>query len=120
DKTLRLSRGRALGADAAGYEIHHGVVTVDDDAEDFLGGARAGPVLGTMWHGSLESDALRTALLRLVDPDFEASGVSFARAREQRLDVLGDLIEEHLDVDALVDLCDGAPAGLPAVGGPYT
>ena len=37
---------------------------------------------------------------------------SFPAARERRLDLLGDLVEEHLDVDALLDLArDGAAAG---------
>ena len=39
---------------------------------------------------------------------------SFPAARERRLDLLGDLVEEHLDVDALLALAvDGPPAGLP-------
>jgi len=116
DKVLRLPSGRALGADASGYEIHHGRVTRADGVEEFLGGARSDRVFGTMWHGSLESDDLRAALLRLVDDAFEPSGVVFADARERRLDLLGDLVEEHLDVDALLTLCDGPPAGLPAIG----
>ena len=63
DKTLRLPSGTALGVPAAGYEIHHGRVTVGGGAEEFLGGARAGNVFGTMWHGSLEGDELRGAFL---------------------------------------------------------
>jgi adenosylcobyric acid synthase len=42
--------------------------------------------------------------------------VSFAQAREARLDLLGDLMERHLDVDALLALArDRAPAALPAL-----
>jgi len=42
--------------------------------------------------------------------------VVFAERRERRLDLLGDLVEEHLDVDALLDLAHrGAPAGLPVL-----
>jgi adenosylcobyric acid synthase len=111
-KTLRLPAGTALGAPASGYEIHHGRVTVGDGAEAFLGGARSGTVFGTMWHGSLEGDAFRGAFLAEV-LDRAPSGVGFAAAREQRLDVLGDLVETHLDVDALLALArDGAPQGL--------
>ncbi len=41
------------------------------------------------------------------------SGVSFTAARERRLDLLADLVEEHLDVPALLTLArDGAPDGL--------
>jgi adenosylcobyric acid synthase len=40
--------------------------------------------------------------------------VSFAAVREQRYDVLADMIEAHLDTDALAGLIDGGvPAGLP-------
>ena len=115
EKTLGLPRGTALGAPASGYEIHHGRVTVGDGVEEFLGGARAGSVFGTMWHGSLEGDALREAFLAEV-LDRAPSGASFPAARDARLDRLGDLVEEHLDVDALLTLArTGAPAGLPAL-----
>ena len=63
DKVLRLPTGEALGAPAHGYEIHHGRIT-RHGGEEFLGGARRGAVFGTMWHGSLEGDELRRALLR--------------------------------------------------------
>jgi adenosylcobyric acid synthase len=110
-KTLRLPTGSALGVPASGYEIHHGRIT-RGGGEEFLGGARAGKVLGTMWHGSLEGDALRGALLSEL-LDREPSGVSFGAARDARLDRLGDLVEQHLDVEALLALAHhGAPAGL--------
>ncbi|GCD87998.1 cobyric acid synthase [Nocardioides sp. LS1] len=87
----------------AGYEIHHGRVSGDQ---------RSGAVLGTMVHGSLEDDATRAAFL--ADALGVASAASFPAARERRLDLLGDLVEEHLDVDALLSLArSGAPAGLP-------
>lgn len=114
EKVLRLPSGAALGAPASGYEIHHGRVT-RAGGEEFLGGARAGHVLGTMWHGSLESDPLRGALLsELLGRD--PSGVSFGASRDARLDRLGDLVEEHLDVEALLALATGgAPPGLPVL-----
>ncbi len=47
---------------------------------------------------------------------YEPSSVSFAAMRERRLDLLGDLAEEHLDLDALLSLASsGAPAGMPAL-----
>ena len=88
-KTLRLH-------DGAGYEIHHGRVT---------GETRSGPVTGTMVHGSLEDDGVRASYLR--DALGAASTASFPKARERRLDLLGDLVEEHLDVDALLELAGG-------------
>ncbi len=113
EKVLRLPAGVALGEEATGYEIHHGRVTVGAD-EEFLGGARRDGVAGTMWHGSLESDAFRGAYLadvaRRLGRIREPSGVDFVAARERRLDLLGDLAEQHLDLDALLELArEGAP-----------
>ncbi|NUR05670.1 MAG: cobyric acid synthase, partial [Nocardioidaceae bacterium] len=114
-KVLRLPSGTGLGVDASGYEIHHGRVSVGS-ADEFPGGARSGPVAGTMWHGSLEGDAFRRAWLRSVgaEPDEE---VSFPARREARLDALADALEEHLDVDALLDLAHRGPGPLPVVPG---
>jgi adenosylcobyric acid synthase len=113
EKVLRLPTGEALGQAAAGYEIHHGRIGLGADPE-FLGGARRDGVAGTMWHGSLESDGFRQAYLAEVAARVgrvrEPSGVDFAAARERRLDLLGDLAEEHLDLDALLELArEGAP-----------
>jgi adenosylcobyric acid synthase len=112
-KVLRLPQGSGLGVPASGYEIHHGRITRGAGVDDFLGGARAGHVFGTMWHGSLEGDELRAAFLRET-LGLAPSGVSFPAARQRRLDLLGQLVEQHLDVDALLTLVNrGAPAGLP-------
>jgi adenosylcobyric acid synthase len=112
-KVLRLPHGAGLGVPASGYEIHHGRIMRGDGAEHFLGGARSGQVFGTMWHGALEGDPLRGAFLRET-LGVHPSGVSFAAARERRLDLLGELIEERVDVDALLSLGgEGCPAELP-------
>ena len=114
DKVLRLPEGTALGQPTSGYEIHHGHV-IRGEAEEFLGGARDGAVFGTMWHGSLEGDAFRQAFLgevaRLLGGSRAPSSVSFPVARERRLELLGDLVEEHLAVDALLDLATSPPRG---------
>jgi adenosylcobyric acid synthase len=119
EKTLGRPVGTAFGRPVRGYEIHHGLVRVDDDAEPFLDGARAGAVWGTTWHGTLEDDEFRRAFLAevaraagrrfVVAPD-----TAFAAVREARLDALGDLVAEHADTDALWRLVEGGPpAGLP-------
>jgi len=120
DKVLALPSGAALGARTGGYEIHHGRVTRADGVEEFLGGARRGPVFGTMWHGSLEGDEFRQSFLSEVASaagrTWRPSATGFAAAREARLDLLADLVEEHLDVPALLDLAlCGAPTGLPTL-----
>jgi adenosylcobyric acid synthase len=107
DKVLRLH-------DEGGYEIHHGRVELGD-VDEFLGGARDQSVFGTMHHGSLESDEFRRAFLAdaaaSAGREFVPSTASFSAARAIRLDLLGDLAEKHLDLDALLTLAhDGAPA----------
>jgi adenosylcobyric acid synthase len=102
-----------------GYEIHHGLVTVDDDAEPFLDGARRGSVWGTTWHGAMENDAFRRAFLTEVARQsgrrfVVAPDTDFAAVREAQLDRLGDLVAEHADTAALWRLIEnGAPDGLP-------
>jgi adenosylcobyric acid synthase len=119
EKTLGRPIGEALGEHVEGYEIHHGVVSVDDGAEPFLDGARSGSVFGTTWHGALENDGFRRAFLtevaRTTGRRFVAApDTSFAAVREARLERLGDLIAEHADTDALWRLIEaGPPSGLP-------
>jgi adenosylcobyric acid synthase len=121
-KVLGTPSGSGLGAPVSGYEIHHGRVRVGS-GDSFPGGARSGAVFGTMWHGCLEGDAFRGAWLMLAS---ELSGrgglatgrVSFAAARERRIDAIADAIEQHLDFDAVVRLIEGGPPpGLAPVRG---
>jgi adenosylcobyric acid synthase len=120
-KTLARPAGTAYGEPVSGYEIHHGVAEVRGGDEAFLDGCRVGAVWGTHWHGSLESDGFRRAFLRRVAGAagrrfVPAPDTVFAALREEQLDRLGDLIEEHADTAALLRLIeDGAPAGLPFV-----
>ncbi|MEU5640342.1 cobyric acid synthase [Streptomyces milbemycinicus] len=121
-KTLARPVGEALGEPVEGYEIHHGVAELLDGADEpFLDGCRVGSVWGTHWHGSLESDGFRRAFLRRVADAagrafVPAPDTSFGELREEQLDRLGDLIEEHADTDALLRLIEnGVPDGLPFV-----
>ena len=120
----RLGRpvARALGAPVAGYEIHHGIAEVTDPAaERFLDGCRRGAVWGTSWHGVLENNEFRRAFLTevaaLAGRDFTPEpGTDFAALRQARLDILGDLVADHLDTAALGRLITGGPPpGMPSV-----
>ncbi|MCW2753941.1 MAG: cobyric acid synthase CobQ [Marmoricola sp.] len=118
-KMLRLPAGTGLGQPVSGYEIHHGTFEVGT-GEPFPGGVREGAVFATMWHGSLESDGFRAALLAEVaavsGTSRAASDVVFADRREARLDLLADLVTEHLDLDALLELArSGTSADLPVL-----
>jgi len=129
DKVLRRRAGHAPalgGAAAGGYEIRHGRVDrhggeallVADDGEP--DGCVHGAVMGTSWHGALEHDALRRALLArvasLVGRPFVPGSEPFAAVRARHLDALGDLIEQHVDTTALTNvIAAGVPDGLPAL-----
>jgi adenosylcobyric acid synthase len=120
-KTVTRTAGAALGHPVAGYAIHHGRVTPDGAAEEFLDGCRAGVVWGTTWHGAFESDGFRRAFLAEVAAaagrDWRPEGeVSFAAVREARLDALADLVAAHLETGAVRSLIErGVPTGLPTV-----
>jgi adenosylcobyric acid synthase len=129
-KTLGNPVGSAFGAPASGYEIHHGRVTrrgaglagLITASSGEPEGVLAGPIAATHWHGLLENDEVRRSLLRWAAElagrtgFVPAADVSFADARQGQLDLLGDLIAEHLDTSAVLDLLkNGAPAGLPFV-----
>jgi adenosylcobyric acid synthase len=119
-KTLGRPRGSAYGHEVIGYEIHHGITTPHGGSE-FLDGVRVGATWGTTWHGVLENDDFRRAFLADVASITGAAhvargAVSFASTRERQLDLLGDLVADHLDTDALWRIiAAGAPAGLPFV-----
>jgi adenosylcobyric acid synthase len=120
---------------AGGYEIRHGRVTRHGAAALLRGdtvaaapgepdatdeGCVRGPVAGTSWHGLLEHDAAREAVLdwaaRHAGRPYRPGGARFAEIRDRRYDVLGDLVEEHLDTRALLALLEhGVPAGLPTL-----
>jgi adenosylcobyric acid synthase len=123
DKLLRRPSGRCawLGCDVGGYEIRHG--RPDRHGGDALigdEGSRVGNVLGLSWHGALEHDAFRRALLRHVAAvrgrRFVPGTTPFADVRAAHLDTLGDLIADHADTARLAELIeDGPPAGLPTL-----
>jgi adenosylcobyric acid synthase len=114
-----------LGASVSGYEIHHGYA-VSDAPEPLLRyddgrpeGASEGNVSGTHWHGAFESDEFRRRFLTGAARQAGRHGFTvapdtrFAAVREKALDALGDLVEEHLDTDALWRLIEnGPPPGL--------
>ena len=123
EKVLALPTG-AYGPHpvTTAYEIHHGVIERTGGEALFAPdeGCRVGAVLGTVWHGALESDGVRRALLAEVAAvtgrAWEPGSVGFEQVRQRRLDALGDLVADHLDTGAVVRLLQhGAPAGLPFV-----
>jgi adenosylcobyric acid synthase len=128
-KLLRPRSGRCdwLGTSAGGYEIRHGRLRRHGGAEPALRaddgepeGCRKGSVIGFSWHGALEHDEFRRALLSWVAGrrglTFVPGDTPFAAVREARLDTLGDLVAENLDTERLSALIEGGPPpDLPTV-----
>ncbi|WP_181319586.1 cobyric acid synthase [Rhodococcus sp. OK519] len=128
DKVLAQVDGDADGVAVRGYEIHHGRVRRNGDAAllTAAGGTKEGSVRGsvrgTHWHGLLENDEFRRRFLAEVAAAAGRTGYSVApdtdvaKVREAQLDLLADLVEQHLDVAALDALLGGgAPSGLPTI-----
>ena len=125
EKTLARPAGTALGHPVTGYEIHHGRVVRQPRAqlvEQHDGspeGVLTERVMGTHWHGLLDNDDFRRAFLRWAaeaagrEGFTPASEVNVVQARAAQLDVLGDLVERHLDIVALEKLIVDGPARLP-------
>lgn len=127
EKLTRVRTGRSMGEVVTGYEIRHGCPEVVDGGgderalsqlDDAWGTgpegcvAAGGRVVGTNLHGLFENDAFRGAFLSDAAArrgrSFRRSGESFASAREQQIDRLADLIETHLDLEAVLQLIASA------------
>jgi adenosylcobyric acid synthase len=110
EKMLGRPCGSWRGHEVRAYEIHHGIAELTSEAvEPFLDGCRVDHVWGTMWHGSMENDDFRRAWLTEVA---EASGSSwkpdpsapsFAARRESMIDTLADTLEQHADLELIMN-----------------
>ena len=85
-------------------------------------GAVRGAVRGTHWHGLLENNAFRRDLLGTLaeqagKPGFEvAPDTDVAAVRTGQVDTIADLLTEHVDLDALLDLISRGPgAPVPVI-----
>jgi adenosylcobyric acid synthase len=123
DKTVTRTTGTAFGGvPVHGYEIHHGFVPKtsaglapfirlpDGSPEGAI--SERGNIFGTHWHGIFESDAFRRTFLTRAAHLAGRTGFTvapnteFAAAREHSLDLLADLVEQHLDTNSLWRLID--------------
>jgi adenosylcobyric acid synthase len=116
DKTLRHWDGPL-----SGYEIHHGQIARNVEA-DWLGvGIRRDHVYGTHWHGLLDNDDVRRrwltdAAAAAGRDDFEvADDIDVTARRDAQLDHMADLLEGHVDVDAVLDLLSEGPPRRPVI-----
>ncbi|HEX6356988.1 cobyric acid synthase [Actinophytocola sp.] len=125
EKTLTRPAGTALGHPVTGYEIHHGRVSRQPSpalvelADGTPEGVVTDRVMGTHWHGLLDNDDFRRDVLRWVADRAGRTGftpapdVSVTAVRSAQLDVLADLVANHLDTTALENLIEHGPTPLP-------
>jgi len=121
DKALRRWQGSLHG-----YEIHHGRLSRCAEAswlevDGCPQGYRRGQVFGTHWHGLFDNDDFRRQWLTLAaaaagrDGFVVADGVDVAARRDAQLDLMADLLDAHLDVDAITGLLDDGPPRRPTI-----
>ncbi|MBD1321710.1 cobyric acid synthase [Gordonia hankookensis] len=120
-KVLRQVTGTGDGRPITGYEIHHGRVRSSGerpwivDGHNGPEGAVRGAVRGTHWHGLLASDDFRRDLLRRVAGERGVTGFVAApdtvvnEIRSAQVDLIADLIGEHLDLAALEAIIEHGP-----------
>jgi len=113
DKVTERCSGTALGHAISGYRIHHGRVEARGGdpfvaVDGTVDGVSRGSVHGTTVHGLFEADDFRRAFLALVatrsGKQFVPDERSYASIREQRVDEVADVVEAHVDMDALTEL----------------
>ena len=132
-KVLDRPSGSAIaepgrGEAVTGYRIHHGRVRPGEGAEPWLvaeDGTALGwatdRVLGTTLHALFENDGMRVAVLRWAAeragvPAPDVPAISFAAARQARLDRIADTLDAHLDLDRVFALIEqGAPVAASTV-----
>jgi adenosylcobyric acid synthase len=121
DKVLRR-----WDASLHGYEIHHGWVARCAEAGWFEmdgspQGYQRGRIFGTHWHGLFDNDDFRRRWLTDAaaaagrDAFVVADDIDVSARRDSQLDVMADLLDAHLDVDAVIALLDDGPPSRPTV-----
>jgi adenosylcobyric acid synthase len=113
---VRFDNSKTLERDGRSYEVRHGVSEITGaDVTPFAGGCRVDAVFGTSRHGAFEDNEFRREFLTGIgftpDPDTD-----FEQIRQNALDLLGDLVADHLDTAKLTELIEyGPPSALPTV-----
>jgi adenosylcobyric acid synthase len=124
EKVLRRWQGSLGGLD--GYEIRYGRVarcseTAWFDAAKSAQGYQRGHVFGTHWHGLFDNDDFRRHWLTDAaaaagrDGFVVADDVDVADRRDRQLDAVADLLDAHLDIEAVTGLLHGGPPSRPTL-----
>jgi adenosylcobyric acid synthase len=115
----RSERTLQDGTVMTGYEIYHGRVSVLGGVPFFAHhGSSHGNTAGTTWHGLFENDLFRRSYLLEIAAATGRSyrpsdNLSYQEVREQRIDRLADVMDTHLDTDALLEIAQGQHQSRP-------
>ena len=125
DKTLQQKQGllslNGNSAEAAGYEIHHGISVIDSALKpciEYSDGSKDGylsddgQVFGTYLHGILDNGACCEQLLLWAGAKNTATE-DLNTLREIQLERLADTAEQHLDFEQLNTFLGLAPDSKP-------
>lgn len=119
EKTL----ARHVSPGLCGYEIHHGRVA-RSAAADWAGIGRrddVAAVWGTHWHGLLDNNEFRRDFLTTVAAAAGRTGfvvaddVDVPARRDAQLDLMANLLADHADVEALLNLLRAGPPARPTM-----
>ncbi len=113
DKQLTQRQGRLCFNDAkiTGYEIHNGIsrgdclenpfVMLDSTPEGAVSGDRQ--IAGTYLHGLFDHAEARNALLEWCGLE-KTTEFDYEQIRLQAIDRLADAIEQHIDIDRIIEM----------------
>jgi adenosylcobyric acid synthase len=104
--------------EVTGYEIHMGKTEPGSDREALHGDGRVsgdGLVFGTYLHGLFQNPSAANALLSFL---YEKKGLPYEPippCSEDPYEVLADLFEKHVDMDAVQRMLTASPASLEKI-----
>jgi len=117
DKKLKNVKGKLSFADAEviGYEIHVGesqgpalrfpALHLDDGDDGAI--SEDNQILGCYVHGLFDQPQASQAILRWCGADLDSSkSIDMAAQRNQTMERLADMIEQHMDMAALADMLE--------------
>jgi len=90
-------------------------------ADSCAQGYRRGQIFGTHWHGLFDNDDFRRRWLTQAataagrEGFVVADDVNVSARRDGQLDVMADLLDSYLDVDAVIGLLSDGPPPRPTV-----
>lgn len=103
---IHMGRSRAVGEDRPAFRLTSRVGRPVEVAEGQV--SPDGRVVGTYLHGLLDNDELRRAVLAWAAGGAPPGGLAdYAAFKDRQYDLLADLVEEHLDLEGLLEPWEG-------------